>query len=86
MKSGQVQVIGIVTIVKDDKISYVVHGFTPFEDWEIEKGCEGYKTFNEYTRCDMSKVNINDIIEPIYSKGFKGQAVMSSYRNIKTEK
>ena len=45
MKSGQVQVIGIVTIVKDDKISYVVHGFTPFEDWEIEKGCEGYKTF-----------------------------------------
>lgn len=86
MKSGQVQILGIVQIVKDDKISYVIHGFTPFEDWEIEKGCIGYKTFNEYTRADCSKLEMDDVIEPIYTKGFKGMAVMSSFKLVNKSK
>ena len=68
MKVGQVQVVGVVEIIKDDKKSYVVHGITPFEDWETGVG---FKTFNEWTRADLSKVDVNDIIEPV-SQSSKG--------------
>lgn len=82
MECGQIKIVGIISIVKDGNKSFVIHGFTPFEDWEVERGCHGYKAVSEYTRADCSKLKLDQIIEPIYTKGFKGQATMSSYRTI----
>lgn len=76
MKLGEIQVVGVAKREKDNNISYVLHGVTPFEDWE--NGI-GLKTVQEWTRADLSGLNKNDVIVPVYTRGYQGKAQFCGY-------
>lgn len=74
MEIGQIKVIGLQKKEKDGKVSYTLHGYQKFEDWE--KG-EGYKAVTEWTRADLSNVKNGNIVVPIYGKGYQGKAMLA---------
>lgn len=74
MENGQIKVIGIQKREKDGKVSYTLHGYQKFEDWE--NGI-GFKAISEWTRCDLSEVKSGMVLVPVYGKGFQGKAVLS---------
>lgn len=79
MKEGEVKVLGISKYEKDGKVSYTLHGETPFEQWESEAGAIGTKAVTEWTnKVDLGFLKPGDIIIPIYTKGFKGAAVLNN--------
>lgn len=80
MNIGQIKVTGVAMLEKDGKRSWVLHGITPFEDWEHG---EGLKTTSEWTnKVDLSNLKQGMVVEPVYSKGFQGKAVLSNIRVI----
>lgn len=80
MKHGQIQVTGVVTREKDGKKSYTLYGITPFEDWE--NGI-GMKTVSEWTNhVDLSILRPNDVIVPVYSRGYEGKAIFTGFTKV----
>lgn len=75
MENGQVKVVGIQKREKDGKVSYTIHGYQLFEDWE---NGEGFKAVSEWTKADLSKIKPGFVIVPIYGKGYQGKAVLSA--------
>lgn len=75
MNNGEIKVLGIQKREKDGNVSFTLHGYTKFEDWE---NGQGFKTVTEWTRADLSNIQSGNVIIPIYSKGYQGKAVLSS--------
>ena len=88
MKSGECQVMGITRVEGEKGVSYTLHAVTPFEDWECNgdhSKAVGLKCISEWTRLDLSALKPNMVIRLRYGKGFKGQAVLSGYDEIKSD-
>lgn len=76
MKSGQIKVMGVSIHEKDGRKSWTLHGVAPFDSWE--NGI-GYKCVSEWTnRVDLSSLTSGQIVEPVYTKGYQGKAVLSN--------
>ena len=82
MKQGQIEVCGICHYEKNGKQSFVLHGKTPFSDYQAkEQNGIGFAVTTEWTnQVDLSDIKPGMIIEPIYSKGFGDKAVLSNVR------
>lgn len=77
MKIGQMQVVGVSSREKDGKKSFNIFGITPFEDWE---NGSGLKTVIEWTnRFDASVLKPNQVIIPVYSRGYEGKAILTGF-------
>lgn len=86
MKKGQFQIVGIQKREKDGKTSWILHGITPFEDWEVTNSV-GEKVISEWTnRVDCTVLKPGDIVEFQYAKGFQGAAVLSNIRIVEKAK
>lgn len=82
MEKGQVQVMGVQFHEKDGRRSWTLYGISPFDDWE---NGQGFKMVSEWTnRVDLSKLKYGQIVEPVYTKGYQGKAVLSNFRIIDT--
>lgn len=78
MEIGTVKIVGVVKREKDGKVSYTIHGVTPFEDWESENSI-GMKVVSEWTnRVDCSHLKPGDIVQLFYTKGYQGSAVLNN--------
>lgn len=77
ISSGQVLVTGIAPYTKDGKTSFILSGIKCYEDYQKLNGSYGFEAFTEWTnRCDLGYLNVGDIVEVQYGKGFKGAAVL----------
>jgi len=77
MKVGEVRILGIKRTEKEGKVSYTLHGETPFEEWESDS--VGNKVVSEWTnRVDLSYLKPGDIVTLSYAKGFQGAAVLNN--------
>lgn len=77
MKVGEVKILGIKRTEKEGKVSYTLHGETPFEDWE--ENALGNKVISEWTnRVDLSVLKPGDVVTLSYAKGFQGAAVLNN--------
>lgn len=82
MKSGQYQVMGVSIYEKDGRKSWTLHAITPFGSWE--KGT-GFKCVSEWTnQCDLSGLTYGQIVDPVYTKGYQGKAVLSNVRIVES--
>lgn len=82
MKSGQLQVMGVSRYEKDGRKSWTLHAITPFDSWEIGTG---FKVISEWTnKCDLSNLTYGQIVEPVYTKGYQGKAVLSNVRIVES--
>ena len=78
MKVGEVKILGIKKIEKDNKVSFLMYGETPFEDWEMDNSV-GSKVIQEWTnRVDLSNLKPGDVVTLSYAKGFQGAAVLNN--------
>lgn len=78
MEKGTVKIVGITKREKDGKVSYILHGITPFEDWESENSV-GSKVISEWTnRVDCSSLKPGDVVALSYTKGYQGAAVLNN--------
>lgn len=82
MEKGQIQVMGVQIHDKDGRRSWTLHGISPFEDWETG---QGFKVVSEWTnRVDLSRLKYGQVVEPMYTKGYQGKAVLSNFRILDT--
>ena len=82
MKSGQIKVMGVQTHDKDGRKSWTLHGAAPFDTWETGNG---YKVVSEWTnRVDLSSLQNGQIVEPVYTKGYQGKAVLTNVRIVES--
>lgn len=80
MKDGDLQIVGIKKSEKDGNVSYTIHALTNFETWENGKGL---KVVSEWTRADLSNIEVNSICTPIYGRGYQGKAVLKGLQVVK---
>lgn len=77
LKEEQVLVTGVRRSEKDGKVSYTLNGITPFNQYFLDNGSYGYGVVSEWTnRCDLSYLQVGDIVELQYGKGFEGKAIL----------
>lgn len=78
------EIIGIVTTLKDEKSFtrlVMVSDFSDYQQTNSER-CEGMEAIVEYTRADCSALQVGDVVELYYSKGYQGKAVLSGFKKI----
>lgn len=76
-KQNLCQVVGISCYEKDGKISYTVFLLGQFKENEVEAGAAGLKAFSEWTRMDMGHLQVGDVVQLYYEKGFKDMAILA---------
>lgn len=82
------KVVGIAPYTKNGNTSYNLHLVGYFTDYDEQNGAVGLKTAVEWTRLDCGFLNIGDVVELRYAKGFQGLATLSDvirYPDIKNE-
>jgi len=70
------KIVGISPYEKDGNTSYTLHLIGYFSDFDSNNGARGLKVETEWTRIDCGFLNIGDVVELRYSKGFKGMATL----------
>lgn len=76
-KQNLCQVVGISQYEKDKKVSYTLQLLAQFKDFEVEAGAVGLKVISEWTRLDVSHLQVGDVVQLYYERGFKDMATLS---------
>ena len=78
MEQGTIKIVGICKREKDGKVSFIIYGITPFEEWEASNSI-GVKVISEWTnRVDCSSLKPGDIVKFSYIKGYQDKAVLDN--------
>lgn len=82
-KEKYCQVVGISSYEKDGNKSYTLHLTGQFNGYEKKAGAVGLKVFIEWTRLDLSHIQVGDVVQLYYERGFQDKATLSDIAVIK---
>lgn len=81
LQENQVLIVGVYSYTSNGKSGSVVSYLRDFDGWQRERGTvvEGVCAESEFTHMDCLGLQVGDVVQLIYQKGFKGKAELVGY-------